>query len=71
MAEESKISKAQQKAVNKYISNNYDRINLTVQKGKKTDISKHAEIHGESLNGFINRAITQTIESDNTSQEGA
>ena len=40
-------------------------------KGKKTDISKHAEIHGESLNGFINRAITQTIESDNTSQEGA
>ena len=71
MAEESKISKAQQKAVNKYISNNYDRINLTVPKGKKTDISKHAEIHGESLNGFINRAITQTIESDNTSQEGA
>ena len=59
------------KAVNKYISNNYDRINLTVPKGKKTDISKHAEIHGESLNGFINRAITQTIESDNTSQEGA
>ena len=36
MAEESKISKAQQKAVNKYISNNYDRINLTVPKGKKT-----------------------------------
>lgn len=35
MAEESKISKAQQKAVNKYISNNYDRINLTVPKGKK------------------------------------
>ena len=36
MAEESKISKAQQKAVNKYISNNYDRINLTVPKGKLT-----------------------------------
>ena len=43
MAEESKISKAQQKAVNKYISNNYDRINLTVPKGKKTDISKKKE----------------------------
>ena len=46
MAEVTKVSKAQQKAVNKYISNNYDRINLTVPKGKKADISKHAELYG-------------------------
>ena len=46
MAEVTKVSKAQQKAVNKYISNNYDRINLTVPKGKKADISKHADKYG-------------------------
>ena len=36
MAENRKISKAQQKAVHKYVKNNYDRIELTVKpKGKK------------------------------------
>ena len=64
MAEVTKISKAQQKAVNKYISNNYDRINLTVPKGKKADISKHADKYGESLNSFINRAIDERMERD-------
>ena len=29
MSEDNKISKAQQKAVNKYVKNNYDRINVT------------------------------------------
>lgn len=31
----SPASKAQQKAVNKYMKNNYDRINLVMPKGKK------------------------------------
>ena len=35
MPEESKVSKAQQKAVNKYVKNNYDRINVTFPKGQK------------------------------------
>ena len=64
MAEVTKVSKAQQKAVNKYISNNYDRINLPVPKGKKADISKHADKYGESLNSFINRAIDERMERD-------
>ena len=51
------VSKAQQKAVNKYMSENYDRINLTVPKGQKEIIKAHAEAHSESVNGFINRAI--------------
>ena len=50
-------SKAQQKAVNKYMAANYDRINLTVEKGRKEIIKAHAEARGESVNGFINRAI--------------
>lgn len=68
MSEDSKISKAQQKAVHKYVKNNYDRIELTVKpKGKKEDIKAHAEQNGETLNSFINRAIDQTIELDNQS----
>ena len=35
-------SKAQQKAVNKYMAANYDRINLTVEKGRKEIIKAHA-----------------------------
>ena len=59
------VSKAQQKAVNKYMAANYDRINLTVPKGKKDIIQTHAEAHSESVNGFINRAIQETMERDN------
>ncbi|MFR6095290.1 MAG: hypothetical protein ACLUIW_08000 [Dysosmobacter welbionis] len=50
-------SKAQQKAVNKYMAANYDRINLTVEKGRKEIIKAHAEARGESVNGCINRAV--------------
>ena len=55
------VSKAQQRAVNKYMAANYDRINLTVPKGKKDTIQAHAAAQGESVNSFINRAIDQTM----------
>lgn len=50
-------SKAQQKATNKYINKAYDRVNLTLLKGKKEEIKSHAEGRSESVNGFIARAI--------------
>ena len=66
MSKDSKISKAQQKAVHKYVKNNYDRVELTVKpKGKKEAIKVHAEQNGETLNSFINRAITETMDRDN------
>lgn len=66
MSEDSKISKAQQKAVHKYVKNNYDRIELTVKpKGKKEELKAHAEKNGETLNSFINRAINEAMERDN------
>ena len=65
MAEESKISNAQQKAVQKYVKNNYDRVVATFQKGKRDIIKEHASKHGESMNAFINRAIDETMERDN------
>lgn len=58
------VSKAQQKAVNKYMSQNYDRINLTVPKGKKDTIKAHAESNGQSVNSFINEAIDEKMERD-------
>ncbi len=59
------VSKAQQKAVNKYMSQNYDRINLTVPKGQKEIIKTHAESRGESVNAFLNRAAQETMQRDN------
>ena len=59
------ISKAQQSAVAKYNAKVYDRIELKVPKGQKEIIKAHAMAKGESLNGFINRAIEQTIEREN------
>lgn len=59
------ISKAQQKAVAKYNAANYDRIELRVDKGRKEAVQAHAALKGESVNAFINRAITETMERDN------
>ena len=50
---------------NSWIAEKLDRINLTVPKGKKDTIKAHAEARGESVNGFINRAIDETMERDN------
>nr|DAK90421.1 MAG TPA: Alginate and motility regulator [Caudoviricetes sp.] len=57
-------SKAQQKATNKYINKAYDRVNLTLPKGKKEEIKSHVEGRGESVNKFIARAIDNQMERD-------
>ena len=64
MSEKKPVSKAQQKAVQKYVSEKYDRHVLTMPKGKKADLQAHAQQQSESLNGFINRAIDETVERD-------
>ena len=60
---------ARTKANNKWNAKAYDRINLTVQKGQKDAIKAHAESHGESVNGFINRAIAEATERDSVFRE--
>ena len=57
-------SKAQQKAVSKYMKENYDVYQIRMKKGQKDTIKAHAEARGESVNGFINRAISETMERD-------
>lgn len=64
------VSKAQQKAVHKYIKANYDRLELTVPQGRKDKIKSHALAMGESVNGFINRAITEAMERDTITPGG-
>ncbi len=49
---------------NRYAAKAYDRINLIIKKGQKQVIQEHAEKQGESVNGFINRAIEETIARD-------
>ena len=61
------ISKAQQRATANYVKKAYDRIEVKVPKGKKEIIQAHADrLDGGSLNAFINRAITETMERDNS-----
>ncbi len=49
----------------RYNAKTYDEIKVRVPKGEKDLIQAHAEAHGESTNGFINRAISETMERDN------
>ena len=47
---------------------NYDEIKVRVEKGQKDIIKAHAEARGESVNGFIGRAIDETMERDNAAR---
>ena len=62
-------TEAQKRATQKYDAKAYDRIELKVTKGKKATLQAHAEINGESLNGFVNRAIDETVERDKKAGE--
>lgn len=55
------VSKAQQKAVNKYVKQNYDRINVTMPKGKKEEYKVQANAKGMSLNSYIISLIEADI----------
>lgn len=64
MTQEKKFNKVSYD--NAFIAKTYDRINLTVPKGFKDELKAHADVHdGGSVNGFINRAIRETITRDN------
>ena len=62
--EERKNSAARIRANNKYAAKAYDRINIAVPKGRKDAIQEYAQQRGESINAFIGRAITETMERD-------
>ncbi len=49
---------------NRYNNKAYDRIAVVVPKGQKEMVKAHAELQGESVNAFIQRAIKETMERD-------
>lgn len=55
---------------NRYNEKAYDRVALVVPKGQKARIQEHAATQGESANGFIWRAIQETIARDTQTPEG-
>lgn len=63
------VSKAQQASVNRYVKANYDRINVTMPKGRKDIIKAHAETRGESVNAFVNRAINEAMARDESAEK--
>ena len=46
-------SKAQQKAVSKYMKANYDEIKIRIPKGQKEAVQAFAQGRGESVNALI------------------
>lgn len=58
------VSAAQKKATAKYEQQKYDKVLLRLDKGEKDRIKNHAENRGESINGFVKRAISETIQRD-------
>lgn len=57
------LSEARKRANQKYIEKQGE-IKVRVSKDRKNLIQSHAEARGESVNGFINRAIDNQIKED-------
>lgn len=55
---------AQKKAIKKYLHDSVDDLRIRVPKGQKDIIKSYAEAHGESLNGFVVRAVNEAMERD-------
>ena len=58
------ITEAKARAIRKYDSEKADHVVFRVTKGKKALLQEYATQRGESLSGFINRAIDETIQRD-------
>lgn len=57
---------ARTKANNKWNAKAYDRINLTVPKGKKEIITNAAKRAGQSVNSYINQAVDERMKKDSS-----
>lgn len=67
MSTKKPVSAAQKAATKRFEDKNYDKILLRLQKESltsKESIQKHAERAGESVNGYITKAIEHRIKSE-------
>jgi predicted HicB family RNase H-like nuclease len=58
------VSKAKMKANAKYNAKAYDRMHIVVKKGQKQAIEKIAKTQGNSINGYIKKAVETQIKTD-------
>lgn len=58
------VSKAQQRAVTKYVKENYDEFKVRLPKGTKDQIKAAADQQGQSVNAWIGLAITEKLEKE-------
>ena len=65
-----KYTEAQKKSAKKWDAANLDRVSIAMPNGQKDIIKAHAEARGESVNGFINRAIDETMDRDKAAPVG-
>lgn len=59
------LTESQKKANTKYREKSIKRIPLDVQKEKYEEIKMAAEAAGESVNGYIKKAVDRRMEQDN------
>ena len=64
-----KTTAAQQRAVHKYVKNNYDRLELSVPKGQKEAIQQAAKQAEQSVNKYIYEAVKYRMEQEQATAE--
>ena len=62
--EKPRISDAQRRAVYKYTKNHYDRISVLFPSGYREKLQDRAAAAGESVNGYIRKAVEDRMESE-------
>ena len=65
------LTEAKYKANNKYLKKAYENILIHIRRDSELNgdaIRAHAAAQGESLNGFIKRAIAEAVERDISKQ---
>lgn len=64
------ITEKRKESMYRYAKENLKRIPLDMQKSVYEEIKLHAESRKESVNGFIKRAISETLERDKATAGG-
>lgn len=60
------VSEARRRANDKWLKEKVEEIKFRVPKGEKEIIQAHAAKQGESVNAFLNRAVKEAMERDET-----
>ncbi len=60
-----KYTEARKEGNRRWDAANLDRLSIALPKGSRETIKAHAQSQGESVNRFIGRAISETMQRDN------